>query len=512
MIDVQAGAGGGRNIYGSLVNEGTIDIEAGAALYFQPDGGVGPDITQAGGVLNAGAGALVQIGGVLHYTGGAIGGEFVTAGAELDIEDPTGTGEIQIRGQDNPLDQNLAPGVTLWVQGCDWNGHASLTAAAGAVNAGTILLEPIGADFWTSDLFVGPSFTNAATGVIDVQPGAGGGTNVYGSWVNEGTINVEAGAELFLQPDAAGGPDFTQAGGTLNAGAGAVAQIGGVFHYTGGGLGGEFVTAGAELDIEDAAGAGLIEVRGQNNQLDQNLAPGVTLWVQGSNWNGDAVLTAVDGAVNAGVIALESVGYWWWNSDLIVAGGGTLTDTATGVLTAQAGAGGGRLFQGCLINQGTLTVGTGMQWVGTVANSGAISVAAGVEVDPTGLDGAAPAFSQTGGSLTVDGSLVFRGGALDVEDGLLNGGGTLQVQNAQLSFGAGAGGPLPVEVVGQGDVLLNNLGSVTIWVRGDDLFNQGVLTTAPGAVNAGTILLQSASSWWGSFLSIPDRSTTRARA
>ena len=248
----------------------------------------------------------------------------------------------------------------------------------------------------------------------------------------------------------------------------------------------------------------MIEVRGQNNQLDQNLAPGVTLWVQGSNWNGDAVLTAVDGAVNAGVIALESVGYWWWNSDLIVAGGGTLTDTATGVLTAQAGAGGGRLFQGCLINQGTLTVGTGMQWVGTVANSGAISVAAGVEVDPTGLDGAAPAFSQTGGSLTVDGSLVFRGGALDVEDGLLNGGGTLQVQNAQLSFGAGAGGPLPVEVVGQGDVLLNNLGSVTIWVRGDDLFNQGVLTTAPGAVNAGTILLQSASSWWGSFLSIPD--------
>ena len=84
------------------------------------------------------------------------------------------------------------------------------------------------------------------------------------------------------------------------------------------------------------------------------------------------------------------------------------------------------------------------------------------------------------------------------------GGGTLQVQNAQLTFGAGATGPLFIQAVGQGNVLLNNLAAgVTIWARGDDLFNQGVLTTASDALNAGTILLQSASSWWGSILSIP---------
>ena len=326
VIDVQAGSGGGRDVYGNWVNEGTVDVEAGAGLVLQGVGGVGPDFTQAGGTLNAGAGYVVEVGGVLHYTGGALGGEFVTAGTELDVEDATGTGLIEVRGQDNQLDQNLAPGVTLWVQGSDWNGSASLTAAPGAVNAGTILLEPIHHDYWTSDLFVGPSFTNAATGVINVQAGAGGGANVYGSWVNEGTIDVEAGAELFLQPDAAGGPDFTQAGGTLNAGAGAVAQIGGVFHYTGGAIGGEFVVAGAELDVEDAAGTGLIEVRNTQNVFDQNLAPGVTLWVQGSDWNGDATLTANDWAVNAGTILLESVGSAH-NSDLAVAGGGTLTNT-----------------------------------------------------------------------------------------------------------------------------------------------------------------------------------------
>ena len=53
-------------------------------------------------------------------------------------------------------------------------------------------------------------------------------------------------------------------------------------------------------------------------------------------------------------------------------------------------------------------------------------------------------------------------------------------------------------------MLLTNQGGATLWVRGDDAYGQGVLTAAPGAANAGTILLQSASSYWGSFLSIPD--------
>ena len=392
--------------------------------------------------------------------------------------------------------------MTLWVQGSDWNGSASLTAAPGAVNAGTILLEPIHHDYWTSDLFVGPSFTNAATGVIDVQAGAGGGANVYGSWVNEGTIDVEAGAELFLQPDAAGGPDFTQAGGTLNAGAGAVAQIGGVFHYTGGAIGGEFVVAGAELDIEDAAGTGLIEVRNTQNVLDRNLAPGVTLWVQGCNWNGDGVLTAVDGAVNDGVIDLESIGFWWWNSSLNVVPGGTFTND--GALEVQPGSGGGRYISGNIVNQGTLSADAALLLSGSIANSGTIDVPAGVGVTMAGLNGVGPVLSQTTGALTVDGSLTLPGGTLDVEGGALDGGGVFQVQNAQLSFGPGATGALPVQVVGQGDVLLTNQGGATLWVRGDDAYGQGVLTAAPGAANAGTILLQSASSYWGSFLSIPD--------
>ena len=414
FIDVQAGSGGGRDVYGNWVNEGTVDVEAGAGLVLQGVGGVGPDFTQAGGTLNAGAGYVVEVGGVLHYTGESLGGEFVTAGTELDVEDATGTGLIEIRGQDNQLDQNLAPGVTLWVQGSDWNGSASLTAAPGAVNAGTILLEPIHHDYWTSDLFVGPSFTNAATGVIDVQAGAGGGatSTAAGSTRGRSTWRRGPAVPATRRRRRAG---FHAGRGHAQRRAGAVAQIGGVFHYTGGAMGGEFVVAGAELDVEDATGTGLIEVRNTQNVLDQNLAPGVTLWVQGCNWNGDGVLTAVDGAVNDGVIDLESIGFWWWNSRLDVVPGGTFTND--GALDVQPGSGGRRYISGNLVNQGALTADADMLLSGSIANSGTIDVAAGVNVSLAGLDGDSPALSQTAGSLTVDGSLVLPGGTLDVEGG-----------------------------------------------------------------------------------------------
>ena len=243
----------------------------------------------------------------------------------------------------------------------------------------------------------------------------------------------------------------------------------------------------------------VIEIRGVQNVLDRNLAPGVTLWVQGCDWNGNAALTAAAGAVNAGTTWSPSTHDF--GAATCRDGGGTLTNAAPDV---QPGAGGGRDIDGDLVNQGTLTADAAMQLSGSVTNAGTIDVAAGVTVNLAGLDGDAPTLSQTAGALTVEGTLILPGGTLDVEGGALNGGGVFQVQNAQMSFGSAATGSLPVQVVGQGDVLVTNQGGVTLWVRGDDRFNQGVLTVAPGAVNAGTILLQSASSYWGSFLSIPD--------
>ena len=72
------------------------------------------------------------------------------------------------------------------------------------------------------------------------------------------------------------------------------------------------------------------------------------------------------------------------------AGGGTFTNAATGIITVNGGTGGGRSIDGTLVNQGLLSVDTGTQWAGDVTNAGTIDVAAGVEVDLWGLDGASP--------------------------------------------------------------------------------------------------------------------------
>ncbi|HVS38084.1 MAG TPA: hypothetical protein VMS17_21175 [Gemmataceae bacterium] len=419
VIDAQAGTGGGRDVYGNWVNYGTVNVEPGTGLLLQGVASQGPAFTQAGGTLTVPGGSwVVQVGGVFHYTGGALPGEFVAFNSELDIENTvTATAVIEVRGNQNTLDRNLAPGVTLWVQGWNGNGNAELTAANGAANDGTILLESGGAAY-NSDLAVanGGTFTNAADGVIDVQAGSGGGRDVYGNWINYGTVDVEPGTGLNLQGASSSGPNFTQAGGTLTVpGGGWVVQVGGVFHFTGGALPGEFVAFDSELDIADTVTAtAVIEIRGAENVLDENRTPGVTLWVQGWNGNGDADLTAAAGAVNDGTILLESGGAGY-NCNLATAAGGSFTNAADGVIDVEAGTGGGRLIQGTLNNEGLLKADTAMQWSGALANAGTVTVAAGVQVNVAGLNGAAPSLSQTAGSLTVNGSLLLPDGTLDVQ-------------------------------------------------------------------------------------------------
>jgi hypothetical protein len=75
------------------------------------------------------------------YSGGAISGEWDVVNATLDvIASTTATGTINVRGHSS-LVENAAPGVTLRVQGNDFDGSAVLTTAAGALNAGTIDLQ-----------------------------------------------------------------------------------------------------------------------------------------------------------------------------------------------------------------------------------------------------------------------------------------------------------------------------------------------------------------------------------
>ncbi len=59
--------------------------------------------------------------------------------------------------------------------------------------------------------------------------------------------------------------------------------------------------------------------------------------------------------------------------------------------------------------------------------------------------------------------------------------------------------------VGPDNTLLENASAATtLWVQGNDGYNAGVLTAAPDAFNAGTIVLASVSDYWGETLAAPD--------
>ena len=129
-----------------------------------------------------------------------------------------------------------------------------------------------------------------------------------GSWTNNGVVGVDPGTQLEVAPDGSGGDAFTQAGG-LVAAAGAFVVDGGLFHFTGGAVSGAFAVRDGWVRVESGVVTpSVVDVVGDSTLLD-NASSAVTLDVQGGSplGDGDAVLTAADGATNFGTIVLESL-------------------------------------------------------------------------------------------------------------------------------------------------------------------------------------------------------------
>jgi hypothetical protein len=104
--------------------------------------------------------------------------------------------------------------------------------------------------------------------------------------------------------------------------------------------------------------------------LTDNLA-GTTLWVQGSNAGGHALLTIPASQTNHGILRLETTGGgggFFWNSNVVIASG-NLTNAADGILAVNLGTGGGRTLAGELINNGTLQINTSLTLGAATAHS-----------------------------------------------------------------------------------------------------------------------------------------------
>ena len=167
-------------------NNGTLTIANGKKL----------TISGTGQVFNQEAGALTPVGsarleltsGTFNFNGGNVTGTVVVRHSALNLG-VGATSSVQFIAQGvGTISGDVSAAQTLWVQGSNAGASATITAAQGFTNAGTIRLESINTTHGSNLTVSTSSLTNIGT--ITVSVGSGGDRTMTAELVNNGAVNV----------------------------------------------------------------------------------------------------------------------------------------------------------------------------------------------------------------------------------------------------------------------------------------------------------------------------------
>jgi hypothetical protein len=456
---------------GNFDNQGTFTVASGATLVFYA---AGSTFTQDTGGTFTATGTFLCSAGTLLVNGGTVSGNVDANGCYLELASTISvpTTIYAVGGNNTTLISNASPFGTVWVEGSDTYYDETLALAPGAINVGTILLQSASGAPYNSDLTVAMGTTFVNTGTIEVGVSSiSSEITTGGNFDNQGTITVASSATLNFD---APGSTFTQdTGGTINA-TGNFNSSAGTLLDNGGTVSGDVTASGGYLELASTITAPTtiyVPGAGTPTTLVGNDSPLGTVWVR-ADGNGDANLSLEAGATNVGTILLQPETSTPYYSDLSVANGTTF------------------------INTGTVEVGStdtfGELTGGNFDNQGIVKVDAGGVFQ---FQAPGSTFTQdTGGTLSAAGGFYSQQGTLLVNGGTVSGnvfgsGGDLQLASTITE-------PTTIYVSSNAipTTLLDNASTLgTVWVEGTDTNYGSTMIVAPGATNAGTILLQSAS-------------------
>ena len=535
VIDVNTGGGGSRTIAANLTNNGTVTLDE-SATFSKSSGNytnnsafniaTGKTLT-----INGSSQVFTQAGGTL-----AVDGAFNLTSATFNFDDPelvagpsvitgvpvltaanlnigtgsTGAATFSIRSSSN-FSGNIAPGQEIRIQGDASNGSATLTAANGFNNAGTITLQTIESTS-NSNLTVShatEALTNTATGVINVNTGTGGSRTIAANLINNGTVNLNESTTFSKSSGSyTNNGDFNLADGetlTINGSSQTFHQNGGTldllgtsalfdlsnsatFNFNGGSITGTPRLTSTTLNIgNDSNGAAEFSIRGSAN-FSGNVAPGQIIRVQGDATNGSATLTAAGNFSNSGNITLETVSGSTSTSNLTVTSG-TLTNATGGVIDVNAGGGGSRTISANLTNDGTVNLNTSTTFSkssGSYINNNAFNIAAGQTLT---INGSSQAFTQAGGTLAATGLFDLSSAAFNFNGGIVTG--TPRLTAATLNIGNGSNGAAEFSTRSSSVLTGDVAAAQTILIQGDNTNGSATLTAANSFNNAGIITLES---------------------
>ncbi len=204
-IETEKSQGGAREIYGDVINKGTIDVNTettdnAAGASFLNEGtinltatfelGNSPAFTNEAGTIAGGtSGTLSQVGGTFEQGAGKETGTtpVLIKHGTLDYTGK-GTGTITLRATSNSLEGNLNKGQILMLENsCE--GSAEITAAAAFVNSGTIDMLSTGCGYTITLNTGGATIENKGT--INIEHGVGGSRVIKGAIVNEKTLYLK---------------------------------------------------------------------------------------------------------------------------------------------------------------------------------------------------------------------------------------------------------------------------------------------------------------------------------
>ncbi|MFM7100221.1 MAG: hypothetical protein ACKO3N_03520 [Verrucomicrobiota bacterium] len=330
VLEVRRGAGGLRQLQGSLLNRGRVTVEAATTWSVA---GAGADFTLAEGRVEVGAGGSLDVlGGRLDWRGGEVAGEgrlAVNNGRVQVGSGVTTAGTLWATGT-TVFEGGESPSAEVVVNGNSRFGHAVLTLEARAVNRGLLRLESSDAG-WVSRLAAGVhTLSNAPTGRLVFRPGSGGPREFSGALENGGLVEAVAPAGALFQ---------------------------GRYAAAGGRVEGEVSFRASRLSLAGPPSAPhLLLLDGEANELVSDVPAGHTLWVRGGG-QGHAVLNCPQTTVLRGTLRLRSVGAGWI-SQLRLAGpdGARFRWENEGWIEAGAGSGGPRIIEGDLVNRARITV------------------------------------------------------------------------------------------------------------------------------------------------------------
>jgi hypothetical protein len=468
VVEVGAGSGGGRGLFGTIVNQGEIQVDGGVLLSMTGA------FTHQGRIRLSGGSVIAADGAATTFTldgGGVEGDGLVRVGGSARVvftgAAPPGpsrlvAGNVTLRG-------TVPAGQTLWVRGDSSSGHV-LATAEDLVSHGTLRLESADSTYESS---LRGTFTNAADGLLEVTSGTGGTRNFYGTLVNEGVVRLGAGTRLLVSGSAS---VLRQDGGRAE----------GAGHLVVG------VSARADFTAKPLSGPSQVVLG--NATASGTLHPQQTLWVRGDVPSGHVLATA-ENLVNHGALRLESADSTYESSLR-----GTLTNAADGLLEVNAGTGGTRNLYGTLVNEGVVRLGAGTRLLvsgstsvltqdgGRAEGAGLLVVGVSARADFTATPLSGPS-QVVLGNATASGTLhpqqtlwvrgdVPSGHVLATAENLVNHG-TLRLESADSTYESSLRGTLTNAADGLLDVTSGTGGTRSFY---GTLDNQGTIVLATGLV------------------------------